>query len=141
MGIASVFTVTYRELPTLRALAAVLAARPEYRARLAEPERVSRLARELTQGVLPPPAVREGARRDTIDILLAIRQAGLVRPVRRPLPSDPVPAPDGVLAAVREHLDANPYRKGRHVDDDTVMRVVRSVYLDVEPWPFAALVD
>ncbi|MDQ1534509.1 MAG: hypothetical protein QOF28_2270, partial [Actinomycetota bacterium] len=34
-----------------------------------------------------------------------------------------------------------PYRKGRHTDDATIMRIIRAAYLDVEPWPFAALVD
>jgi hypothetical protein len=31
------------------------------------------------------------------------------------------------------------YRQGRHVDDAMIVSVARSVYLDVRPWPFAAL--
>ncbi len=44
---------------------------------------------------------------------------------------------DRVCAA----LAANPYRIGRDTDRGEVERIVRRDFVDVEPWPFGALLD
>jgi hypothetical protein len=137
----TIFSWPYREVASLNALAQMLACDPQYRQRLSQPERAARLAADLTRGLLGTPVAHGGMRRDTTDIIVALRKAGLFHPFGRPLSRGELPAPDEVLNSVRAHLDANPFRKGRHTDDETVMRVVNAVYLDVEPWPFAALID
>jgi hypothetical protein len=138
---STIFGSPYRNVMTLNALGHVLARSPQYRERLGEPERSARLAADLTRGLLDMAVAKGGLRRDTTDIIVALRKAGFFHPLGRPLSREDLPAPEKVLTSVRAHLDANPFRKGRHTDDATIMRVVRAVYLDVEPWPFAALVD
>jgi hypothetical protein len=138
---ALVYPSAFREIAILNVLATVLARSAEYRDRLADPLRVSRLATDLSNGLLGSFAAKGGMRRDTVDIVVALRRAGFFYPLGRPLLREETPAPDEVLASVRACLEANPYRKGRHTDDATIMRVIRAAYLDVEPWPFAALVD
>lgn len=136
-----VYPSPFREIAILNVLATVLARNAEYRERLADPLRVSRLATDLSNGLLGSFAAKGGMRRDTVDIVVALRRAGFFYPLGRPLLREETPAPDEVLAGVRARLEANPYRKGRHTDDATIMRIIRAAYLDVEPWPFAALVD
>ncbi len=132
------------DLGNLGMLTALLAADPLYRARLEDPDRVARLAADLTAARFVWYVTDAGgARRDAIDVAVALQTAGFVhRHGGRPLSRGRVVAPDVVLAGVHKALAANPYRKGRAmVDDATIMRVARRNYLDVEPWPFAALVE
>jgi hypothetical protein len=131
-------------LPDVRALAVLLATKPALRARLDDPDRVGRLAVDLANAKYVRPLSDDGSlRRDPTDVVVALQNAGFVhRDGGRPLSSTRVAAPDVVLAGVRRSLAANPYRKGRPmVDDETIMRIAKRNYLDVEPWPFAALVD
>jgi hypothetical protein len=117
----------------------VLAARPDVRARLAEPDRVGRLALELTTssvGAAPDPG---GIRRSTTEVIAALRMAGYRHPLGRPLPCEPLPPLAEVVAAVEARLAANPFMEGRHIERHRVEHVVRDAYLDVEPWPFGAL--
>ena len=44
-----------------------------------------------------------------------------------------------IVARTRARLNANPFWKGRTVNDERIAALARSHYLDVEPWPFAAL--
>jgi hypothetical protein len=138
---STIFGSPRRDITTLNALAQVLANYPQYRERLAKPERAARLAADLAHGVLDMAVAKGGMRRDTTDIIVALRKAGFFHSLGRPLSREDLPAPEKVLASVRAHLDANPFRRGRHSDDETIMRVINAVYLDAEPWPFAALID
>ena len=133
------------DLGNLGMLTTLLAGDARYRRRLEDPERMARLAHDLTRSTASawPPVSPGGVRRDTIDVLVALQSAGFVhRYGGRPLSGDRRAAPDTVLAGVRQSLASNPYRKGRAmVDDATIVRIAKRVYFDVEPWPFAALVD
>jgi hypothetical protein len=132
------------DLPNVRALAVALSVTPAYRARLDDPDRVGRLVNDLASARLARRAPDEGSvRRDPTDVAVALQQAGFVhRNGGRPLSSALIAAPDVVLAGVRKSLAANPYRKGRPmVDDEMILRIAKHNYLDVEPWPFSALVD
>jgi hypothetical protein len=134
------FAVCYREQGTLRALTRVLCGRSDLRERIVDPDRLRRLATDLSFGLLPWPSERTGARRDTIDIVTAMRHAGFVHALGRPLSANEIAPLHEVVAGTRLQLEANRYREGRHVDDALIAAVARRNYLDVEPWPFAALV-
>jgi hypothetical protein len=127
-----------RERDTLIALTAVLARRSELRAALSDPERMTRLARDLSNGLLSFPVERTGVSRDAVDII-AMHGAGYVHTFGRPFDADALPALPDIVARVRARLAANPFRKGRVIDDETIARIARRTYLDVKPWPFAAL--
>jgi hypothetical protein len=120
LATASVLTAYTREWDTLRSLAAVLSARPDLRSRLAEPARMTRLASDLTTGLFAAPVERTGARRDTTDIVVALRQAGFSHhPFGRPLGAQPMPSLAEIIRATRTRLDAirlpaRPSRRRRH---------------------------
>jgi hypothetical protein len=128
-----------RERHTLATLASVFAARPDLRERLADPTRVAALARDLTAGLQSMPMRVDTVRRDPTDVVTAMRAAGFVHPFGRPLGPGTVGRLDDVVAATRAALEANPYRQGRDVDHEQLVRLVRCAYFDVEPWPFRAL--
>ena len=130
------------DLATIRALCAVLRDRSELRERLADPVRLDHLAfdlRNVRRRRVPP---RTGVRRTTFEILAALRSLGyLHRYENRPLPGEPLPEPDLVVAAVVARLRANPFCADLDISEAQVSETVRRHYLDVEPWPFDALVD
>lgn len=129
-----------RRTATLCAFTEVLTALPGLRPRLADPARTSRLAADLAARQLARPVEHYGVRRDTSDILHAMRAAGFVHRFGRPIAPLPPLTDAAVVTAVREHLDDNPYRQDRDdVGDERILEVVFHEYLDVEPWPFAAL--
>lgn len=78
--------------------------------------------------------------RDRTDVRVALELLGYRHSHGRPIPGDPMPAADEVLDAVLAALAANPYRRGRQTPRADVDAAVRAYYLDVEPWPFSALV-
>ncbi|HEY4333199.1 MAG TPA: hypothetical protein VGM78_11540 [Ilumatobacteraceae bacterium] len=129
------------ELATLTALFALLRTRPALRERLVEPERLQRLATDMTDGLLPMPTEISGARRESTDMIVAVHQAGFSYEFRRPLSAAGRPSLDEVVAKTLPVLDANPYRHGLTADPEQLAQIVRRVYLDVQPWPFSALVD
>jgi hypothetical protein len=135
----TIFNPALAELATLTALAQLLVSREDVRARLDDRNRVTRLASDLASGCLKWPSHREGLRRDTTDIIIAIRQAGLVHRYGRPLSAGELLPLDEAVAATRRLLELNRYRQGRHVLDESIASLVRAVYLDVKPWPFEAL--
>jgi hypothetical protein len=128
-----------RERHTLIALTAVLARRSDLRASLSDPGRMARLACDLSNELLSFPVERTGVSRDAVDIIIAMHGAGYVHTFGRPFAGDALPALPDIVARVRARLDANPFRKGRVIDDETIARIARRTYLDVKPWPFAAL--
>jgi hypothetical protein len=135
-------TVYSEEIATLNALFKVCRKRDDLRARLGDTERMYWLGRELSRGMLRPPAPPAGGlRRDTTDVLTAMRALGFKHEYERPLAGAPLPFLEDVVAKTQARLEASPYRRGRSpIDDDRVAEIVRRAYLDVDPWPFRALV-
>ena len=139
---AATLATTYSpELATLSVLCLLLCNEPPLRPRLDDASRMERLAADIERGMLSPPSYPDGLGRDTTDIHVAIRQAGLAHPYGRPLTKTGLPQLDAAADKVEANLRANPYREGRPIDRGQVERIIRDDYLDVEPWPFAALVD
>jgi hypothetical protein len=140
-------TRLYRRMPeaqwaTVDVLCALLADTPELRERLRDPLRVARLAADMAAGPLPPnPLVRMGARRSTTEVLSALRN--LDYPHRyggRPLPGDALPPLDDMVEQVMAHLRSSLYAAGVSVDPRHARDVIQRLYLEVQPWPFGALV-
>ena len=102
---------------------------------------MTRLAADMAEGMLDAASYPDGLGRDTTDIHVAIRQAGLAYPYGRPLTKIGLPQLGPAADKVEANLRANPYREGRPIDRNEVERLIRDDYLDVKPWPFAALVD
>ena len=130
-----------RELSLLVALSAVLHDMPELRPRLGDVERVRRLASDLRARPLTLRASKSGAFRDSVDIHAALVSLGYVHRYTRPLAASTLPSVTEVTKHVVDALQSNPYRAGREVDLAQVVQIVRRDYTDVEPWPFAALVE
>lgn len=129
------------ERATLGALLTVLSQEPGLRQRLSEPLRLQQLAQDLSVRVLGPVVEKGGIGRDSADVLHAMHKAGFVHRYGRPLAIGSVSSLDRATEMTRAHLEANPYRKGRATDGRLLERLLRRNYLDVEPWPFAALVE
>jgi hypothetical protein len=129
-----------RERATLAALASVLAARPELRRALSDPTRAARLATDLANGMLPdPPTARRGSP-DRARIEHALHTVGGFHRYGRPLPGAAMPSLGEIVALVQSRLRAGP--DGEHgVDDRQIVKLARKQYLDVQPWPFAALLS
>ena len=113
-------------------LCAVLAERPEARARLDDPARVTQLAADLKARPLELVDIPIMARSATIEVLEALQRTGRGhRYGGRPVPGDPLPSVDELVAAVE--------REGVGVEPDQIREVVEEHHLAVEPWPFEAL--
>jgi hypothetical protein len=136
----SVFTPRKPERETLQALTTVLTARPKARALLADSARMQRLAADLSTGLRTRAVDSAAILRDATDIEVALRQCGYLHEFGRPIEGESLPSLDKVVGAVRERLTANPHRVGRTVDETKIAEFARHHYLDLEPWPFAALV-
>jgi hypothetical protein len=133
---------SYREFSLLAALCAVLHDMPELRPRLGNNERVRRLANELDSQRLKLGVQATGISRDAVDIHVALTRLGYTHRYTRPLSSSSSqPTVAEVTDRVCAALAANPYRTGRETDREQVERIVRREYVDVEPWPFGALLD
>lgn len=136
---ASEFSRYAAERSTLGALCHVLRDRTDLRHRLEEPARMQRLATALRKHLLPLRSTPQHPTGNTADVLRAMRQAGYVHPFGRPLSRADVDRSSLVVDEVRSLVLADPQRLGRPIDTSLVDRLVRSYYLDVEPWPFAVL--
>lgn len=136
----SSFTPCKPERETLQALTKVLTAKTNARALLADAARMQRLAADLSTGLRTRAVESAAILRDATDIEVALRQCGYVHEFGRPIEGEPLPSLDKVVGAVRARLAANPHRVGRTVDDTKIAEFARHHYLDIEPWPFAALV-
>jgi hypothetical protein len=136
----SVASAFLDEYSVLLALCSVVHDDAAVRPRLDDGERAARLASDLSRTSLRFRAIPTGAGRDSTDIHVALRQAGFVHRYNRPLTDAGLPSVDTVVTEVVERLRANPYRQGRPIDRLQVEQIVRRDYLDVQPWPFAALV-
>ena len=137
----SAFSPCTPERETLQALTTVLSARSKARALLADTARMHRLATDLSTGLRTRAAESAAILRDSTDIEVALRQCGYVHEFGRPIDGEPLPSLDKVVRAVQARLVANPHRVGRTIDDTKIAEFARRHYLDIAPWPFAALVE
>jgi hypothetical protein len=135
------FRASYREFSLLAALCAVLHDMTELRPRLGDNERVRRLANELDSQRLKLGVQATGISRDVVDVHVALTRLGYTHRYTRPLSASSQPTVAEVTDRVCAALAANPYRTGRETDRDQVERIVRREFVDVEPWPFGALLD
>ena len=136
------YVSTFRhEMETLNVLCRLLHDRRALRERLGDRSRMSLLVAELRRGIhVGGRPGHFGVRRDSVDVDVAIRGAGLAWPYGRPLSPTERPSLDSAVERVEQRLQANPYRAGRRLDHDLVVHIVRKEVVDVEPWPFSALV-
>ncbi len=123
------------------ALVEFLAGRPRARDRLTDRAAVTELllalhTRPLRVPVSPPMPGRTG-----VEILGALKGLGYVHVAGRPMPGDPLPAIGPLTTAVMDQIERNPWCRDLEVSEETVARIVRRRYLDVEPWPFEALLS
>jgi hypothetical protein len=127
------------ERGTLAALCTLSGTDTQARARLAEPETVTALIADLSVGALPAQEERGAIRRTTFEILSTLRRLGYRhRNGGRPLPGWTADT-ETVVGDVRRSLATNPYVRGLHFPEERVRTEVLREYVDVEPWPFAAL--
>jgi hypothetical protein len=128
------------ELDTLDALCRLLAGDVTVRSRLAEPERVQRLAVDLAEPVAAV-AERTGARRASVEIATAMHALKFRFPLGgRPLPNQqPLSDLPALVDRVIGYIERNPYAAGVEVKREDVERQLQRDYTQVDPWPFAAL--
>jgi len=116
----------------IEVLCAALAERPEARARLADPARVTQLAVDLKARPLEFDDIPLVARSATVEVLEALQRIDRAhRYGGRPVPGDPVPSADELVVELQ--------REGIGVEPDQIREVLEEQYFSVEPWPFEAL--
>jgi len=130
------------ERDTLSALCRLIAEQPPVRSRLADRHRVGMLiAAMANRSVRARPEVL-GVKRSTMEVLTAMRSLGHRHRVGgRPLPGESLPSVELIVDQVLDHMARNPYAQGVSLNRDAAAKLVNRHYLDVEPWPFAALTD
>jgi len=130
-----------KERCLLEALCEVLHDMPELRQRLDDSHRVRRLAGDIDARRPKILFGRFDISGDAVDIHVALVRLGYTYPYTRPLTASLLPTVAEVTDQVVAVLAGNPYRSARTVDREQVERIVRRDFIDVEPWPFGALVD
>jgi hypothetical protein len=141
MTSGTVFTAALEERSVLAALCTVLHDKRELRVRLDDSGRVHRLAQDLESTRLKGHEPGSGIGPEAVDIHTALTRLGFTHPYTRPLTTQGLPTLAEVTDKVIAALASNPYRVGRAADREQVERIVSRDYLDVEPWPLAALVN
>lgn len=138
--VVSAARLALEQIDTVAALCRVLAERPSLRPRLTDRARSERLARDLAPGAQRRITPSSGLRRASLEVDAALVRSGRAhRILGRPVPGDRTESDDHVVADVRALLDASPFADTFHVSDEQVAKRVHEHYLDVAPWPFAAL--
>jgi hypothetical protein len=123
---------------TMVSLCTLLAERPSLRPLLADTQRMSRLAADLSQHFLGLPATAV-VKPTTAGVVAALHAAGYQHNFfDRPLPADLFDDRADIIAKVMQRIVANPYG-ALDVSPEHVGELVDRYYLKVEPWPFAAL--
>jgi hypothetical protein len=123
-------------------LCLLLAQRPELQTRLRDPARTENLLRDLREHQLPVVRGHLGVRTESIQIRNAMRGANIVHQLGgRPVPGDALVDRNESIAKIGTRLSTGPYAKGVRVNPKHVEEVLDAEYFNVEPWPFAALVE
>ncbi|MFI9488064.1 hypothetical protein ACIG47_16880 [Promicromonospora sp. NPDC052451] len=121
----------------LDALCRVLASKPDWRPQLADPTRTAQFLHDLARQDHRPIEEASGLRRRTLETLIVMRRLGYMHRLQgRPLPDESLPEADRVVRAVVDQLSSNSYALP---PDERTRALVHRYYLDVTPWPFAAL--
>ncbi|MGY4645302.1 hypothetical protein [Cellulomonas sp. URHB0016] len=119
-------------------LCRTLALRPTWRPQLADPHRVAAFLHDLATREHEALDSRTGVRRRTVETCVAMVQLGLAHPLQgRPLPDQALPPEDEVVDRVTRKVANNRY--ALRADEATIRAIVKRNYLDIEPWPFWAL--
>jgi hypothetical protein len=127
------------ERDTLTALVTLLATAEKARARLTDPDTVAALIADMATGAFAAREECVGGRRTTFEILGALRRLGYRhRNGGRPVPGWTADV-ETVVADVRRSLAANRYVRGLHFPEERIRAKVLREYINVKPWPFAAL--
>lgn len=125
----------------LAVLCGVLRGREEWRARLGDPQRVQRLASDMSARRYKPKRTSHGLRQRTWEMAQAMQTLGYTHEWDgRPLPTEQLADLEEIVPAVLEKIRASPYARGLDVNEDDV-RAFANKYYFVDPWPFAALAD
>ncbi|MDQ1485325.1 MAG: hypothetical protein QOJ62_1018 [Actinomycetota bacterium] len=123
---------------TMVSLCTLLAERPPLRPLLADTQRVTRLAADLSQHFLGLAATAV-VKPTTAGVVAALHAAGYQHSLfDRPLPADRFDDRPDIIARVMQRLAASPYGT-LDVSAERVGELVDRYYLTVQPWPFAAL--
>jgi hypothetical protein len=131
-------TVIDNQRHTMVSLCTLLSERPLLRPLLADTERVTRLAADLSRHFLPPPNTVV-VKPTTAVVVAALHALGYQHNLfDRPLPADQFDDRADIIARVIQRVAANPYG-AVDVSAEQVGELVDRFYLKVEPWPFAAL--
>lgn len=134
-------TINYRvdaDLSALAMLCATLAHKPDWRPQLADPDCTRQLLQDMAATDHRMLIPKTGATRRSMETLIALQLLGFEHRLGgRPLPDDPPLKDEAVVDAVLQRLRANHY--ALPPDEAQVSALVHRQYLDVEPWPFAAL--
>lgn len=123
-------------------MCALAATRAEARHHLGDPARAERLVDDILAKPLAAVPDRYGTRRLTLEVVVALRQAGYDSRTwvgGRPWPDEVRADADAVVADVMARLRRNPHVA--EPDGQRVARLVGQLYCGVEPWPFSALLD
>jgi hypothetical protein len=137
----TLFTASAPEYAVLAALCTAVHDNLRLRTKLGDLDRMRHLARDLN---IKRPTLRvppTGLDRDSVDIHAALIALGFTHRYTRPLTTIGLPTTAEVTDRVVDALDANPHRGGRAIDREQIERIVSRDYVDVEPWPFAALAE
>jgi hypothetical protein len=122
----------------LSVLCWVLAHRPDWRPQLADPQRVTEFLHDLSTQGHGRLVEKTGLRRRSMETFIVMKKLGYEHLIGgRPLPDESRPDGDVVVQAVLEGLSDNRY--ALPPVRETVSELVHRHYLDVTPWPFAAL--
>ncbi|KGM03156.1 hypothetical protein [Cellulomonas cellasea] len=122
----------------LHVLCLTLARKPRWRPQLGDPGRVTQLLHDLADQDHASVTPSTGLRRRAMETFLVMQRLGYQHRVHgRTLPDESRPDAGEVLNAVLRGLAGNRYALPPREDD--VHALVHRHYLDVTPWPFAAL--
>jgi hypothetical protein len=135
-------TLLSRDAWSIWNLCLLLTQRPELQPRLGDPRRTENLLRDLRGHQLPVARGHLGVRTESIQIRTAMKGANLVHTLGgRPVPGDALVERNEALAKIVNRIVTSPYGKGAKVNQKHVEEILDAEYFNIEPWPFAALIE
>lgn len=130
------------ERATVSALCHLCVDDESVRTRLDDRDRVVRLVADMQNDALTRYFGERGMSSSSTQIERTMRSLGYVHRIdNRPLPGDQRPSLEEATERVRQAIADDPLAYKNGVDASHVRRLLKADYLDVAPWPFAALLD